>query len=90
MVQFFAADLIAGADLQGLEPVEHIKLGQRHAGDAGNRVRLTHHHRVEPAAAALAPGDGAEFAATLAHTVAIGAEILGRERRRRRGWYRPW
>ena len=80
MVQHPAVHLVTVADLQRLEPVEHIELGQRHAGDAGDGVRLAHHHGVEPAAAALAPGDRAEFAAALAHAVAVGAELLGRER----------
>jgi hypothetical protein len=49
-----------------VEPVEHVELGQRDAGDARHGAGLAHQHRVEPAAAALAPGDGAEFMAALA------------------------
>ena len=80
MVKPRAVNLVGGADLQCLEPVKDIQLGQRHAGDAGHSVCLAHHHRIEPATATLAPGHGAEFTATLTHAVAIRAEILGRER----------
>ena len=46
------------------------------AGGAG----LAHQHRVEPAAAALAPGDGAELAPPLAQPLADRVVQLGRER----------
>jgi hypothetical protein len=42
--------------------------------------RLAHQHRVEPAAAALAAGDGAELAAALAEPLADLVVELGRER----------
>ena len=44
--------------------------------------RLAHQHRVEPAAAALAPGHGAEFVAALAEPLADRIVELGRERPR--------
>ena len=70
---------VAGADLHRLEPVEHVELGQRDAGDAADRGRLAHQHRVEPAAAALAAGDGAELVAALAELLADLIVLLGRE-----------
>ena len=45
-----------------------------------DRRRLAHQHRVEPAAAALAPGDGAELVAALAEPLADLVVQLGRER----------
>ena len=71
---------IADADLDLLEPVEHVELGQGDAVDAGDLDRLAHHHRVEPAAAALAPGDDAELLALCAQRLADLVCELGRER----------
>ena len=59
--------------------VEHVQFGQRDAGHAADRDRLADQHRVEPAAAALAPGDGAEFVAALAELLADVIVLLGRE-----------
>ena len=44
------------------------------------RAGLAHQHRVEPAAAALAAGDGAELVAALAEALADLVVELGRER----------
>src|SRR3546814_20609262 len=52
---------IACAESNRLEPAEHVELGQRDAGDARHGAALAHQHRVEPTAATLAPGHGAEF-----------------------------
>ena len=79
MVEDFAVEAIAGADADRLEAVEHVELGQRDAGDARYRDRLPHEDRVEPAAAALAPGDGAEFMAALAKLLPGRIVELGRE-----------
>src|SRR3546814_3766764 len=49
------------------------------AGDARHRAALPHEHRVEPAAAALAPGDGAEFMSALAELLAGRVLEFGRE-----------
>ena len=49
------------------------------AGDAADRDRLAHQHRVEPAAAALAAGDRAELVAALAEPLADLVVELGRE-----------
>ncbi len=66
------ADSVAGADLDPLEPVEHVDLGQRDAGDPADRGRLAHEHRVEPAAAAFAPRHRSEFAAACPQPLAGG------------------
>src|SRR3546814_8352900 len=66
IVENLAAQAIAGADANRLEPVEHVELGQRDAGDARHGAALAHQHRVEPTAATLAPGHGAEFMPALA------------------------
>ena len=49
---------------------------------AADRDRLAHQHGVEPAAAALAAGDGAELVAALAEPLADLIVLLGRERAR--------
>ena len=72
--------IIAHADFQGLEPVQHIQLGQRNARHAAGGTGLPHQHRIEPAAAPLAPGHGAEFTAPLAQPFAIRIVQFGRER----------
>ena len=82
IVERLAVDPVAGADLHRLEAVEHVELGQRDAGDAADRDGLAHQHRVEPAAAALAAGDGAELVAALAEPLADLIVLLGRERAR--------
>ena len=70
---------VADADLQLFEAVEHVQLGQRHAGDARNRDGLADEHRVEPAAAALAPRYRAEFMAALPQLFAVGIVLFGGE-----------
>src|SRR5690349_13073322 len=74
-----SADAIAGANPDHLEAVEHVELGERDAGDAADRDRLTDEDRVEPAAAALSTGDRAEFVAALAELLADFIVLLGRE-----------
>src|SRR4051812_27378657 len=70
--------LIADADFERLEAVEHVELGQRDAADTANLDRLPYQHGVEPAAAAGPPGDGAEFMADLADARAdLVAELAG-------------
>ena len=70
---------IAGADLDLVEAVQHVELGQRDAVDAAGDAGLAHQHGVEPAAAALAPGHGAELVAALAQLFADGVVQLGGE-----------
>src|SRR6185437_715944 len=80
MVNTLAVEFIADADLDLLEPVEHIELGQRDAGNARGPDGLAYDDRIEPAAAALAPGDDAIFASLLAQPVADFTEVLGWKR----------
>ena len=66
IVDFPPVQAIADANLDLVEAVEDIELGQRQPVDAAGAHRLAHQHRVEPAAAPRPPGDRAEFAAALA------------------------
>src|SRR5690606_38244967 len=61
VVDDLAVEPVAGADLDFVHAVEHVELGQRDALDAVDGDGLAHQHRVEPAATALAPGNGAEL-----------------------------
>src|SRR5712671_5254539 len=70
MVDFLAVQHVAGADLDRVEPVQNIEFCQRQASDAAGADGLAHQHGVEPAAAPLAPGIGAELAAALADLAA--------------------
>ena len=72
--------MIAGADLDAVETIEHVELGQRQAVDAADPHGLAHQHRVEPAAAALAPGVDAEFLAAAADLLADLVMQFGRKR----------
>ncbi len=60
--------------------VEDVELGQREAVDAGGADGLSHQGGVEPAAAALAAGDGSELAAALADEIADRVVLLGGKR----------
>ncbi len=71
---------IGGADLDLVEAVEHVELGQRDAVDAADLDRLAHQRGVEPAAAPRPAGDGAELVAALAEPAADLVVELGRER----------
>src|SRR6185437_11893999 len=77
---FLAIQPIADADLDAVEAVENIELGQRQAMDAAGPHGLAHQHRVEPAAAPLAPGVDAEFPAAAADLLADLVGQFGRER----------
>ncbi len=88
MIQRRAVQLVAGADFYLRKTVQHIQLGERDAVHAAGDHGLAHQHRVEPAAAALAPGDGAEFLAALAQLFADSVFQFGGERSLAdRGWY---
>src|SRR6266850_2473304 len=80
MVDFLAVQGIAGADLDRIEAIENVELGQRQPVDAAGPHGLAHQHRVEPAAAPRAAGIGAEFAAALADPAAGLVVLFGRER----------
>ncbi len=70
VVEALALDLVADADLQLLEPVQHVELGQGDAVDAADLGGLPDQGRVEPAAAPLAPRHGAELMPALAQRLA--------------------
>jgi hypothetical protein len=70
IVEAFAVDLVTGADADGFEAVEDVDLGERDAGDAADGGGLADEDGVEPAATALAAGNGAELPATLAEALA--------------------
>ena len=80
IVDFLAVQHVADANLDLVEAVEHVELGQGDAGDPVDRHRLAHQHGIEPAAAALAPRHGAELVPLLAEELANLVVLLRRER----------
>src|SRR5580704_18325048 len=80
MVDLRAVQFVAGADLDRIEAIENVEFCQRQPVDAAGSDRLTHQHGVEPAAAPLASGIDAEFAAPAADLLADLVLQLGRER----------
>ena len=74
-----AVGLVGDAHLDRLEGVEDVELGQRHLGQRIQAHGLAEHHGVEPAAAPLAPGVGAELVAPLDKQLADVVLLLGRE-----------
>ena len=89
--RLLAVDPVAGADLDVSKPSSTSSLVSAMPSMPLTCDRLAHQHRVEPAAAARAPGHGAELVATLAEVLADLVVQLGRERaRRRRASCRPW
>jgi len=80
MGNLLAVEPVAGADLDRVEAVQDVELGQRQSVDAAGPDRLADQHGVEPAAAARTAGVGAELAATLADLAAGLVVLLGRER----------
>src|SRR6516164_4932263 len=80
MVDLLAVQPVADADLDRVEAVENIELGQRQPVDAAGPDRLAHQHRVEPAAASLAPGVDTELPAPAADLFADLVVKLSRER----------
>src|SRR5262245_31550192 len=80
MIESTAANLVTDADFQLLQPVKDVELCQRNPLNSRDFCSLAHECRVEPAAAALAPGDGAELMPALAQKLADLILLLGRER----------
>src|SRR5690606_26082007 len=80
VINLLAVKLVADADLQFVEAVQHVELGKRDAGDTVGGDRLAHQSSVEPAAAALAARHGAEFTALFAKELADLVGELGRAR----------
>ena len=75
-----AVGLVGHADLDGLEGVEDVELGQCHLGEGVEAHRLAQHDGVEPAAAAAAAGVGPELVPPLDQELADVVLLLGRER----------
>ena len=71
---------IAGADLDLLEAVEHVELGQRERVEAVDARARSARDRVVPAAAARPAGRRAVLLAALAQPIAQLAGQLGRQR----------
>ncbi len=61
--------LITGADLDRLQVVEHIHLGDGQTCHAVDAHRFTQSHGIKPAGAARPTGGGAEFLPRLAQTI---------------------
>src|SRR5262249_47964208 len=80
IVDFAAVGAITDTNLDLVEAVEDVELGQRQPIDAAGADGLAHQYGVEPAAAAPASGHRAEFAATVADQLADGILLFGRER----------
>src|SRR3546814_20097558 len=56
---WLAVDLVAGADADHVEIIEHVELGHAQAGDAVVEDRATRGNRIEHAKATTTLGDGA-------------------------------
>src|SRR5690606_29283036 len=61
VVEHLAVHPVADADLQRLQAVEHIQLGQGDAVDAVDGDRLAYQHGVEPAATTGPAGVDPDF-----------------------------
>ena len=80
----FAVQLVADADLDLGQAVEHVELGDAQARDAVDDHRALEQRRVEPAAAARPPGHRAALLADRRQVMADRSRLvdrqLGRER----------
>ena len=79
VVERLVAYLVADANLERLDLVEHVEFGERYSVDAGDLDRLAHHHRIEPATAPLTTCNRAELPAALADMLADLVILLGRK-----------
>ena len=75
-----AGDLVADADAEPVERVEHVQLRHGEIGEAVHSCRIPHDERVEPAAPSWPSGRRAVLVAELAH---FGLERLLELRRQR-------
>ncbi len=80
IIDALAVKFIGDADLDFIQTIENIELGERNAGDAGSTNRLAHDDGIEPAAATLATRHHAEFMALGAEEFADLVVQFGRER----------
>src|SRR5205085_7016928 len=74
-----AVGSVGGADPERREPRQDVELRQEDLAQPVEPRSVPQHHGVEPAAPALASGRRAELLATDAESLAVLAEILGRE-----------
>src|SRR6266511_2817397 len=74
------AEPVAEADGNLVEGREDVELRQGQRGEAVDARGIAQRNEVEPAAAPLASGDGAELAAELADAHLVGTFDLGRKR----------
>ena len=72
VVDDFAVEAVGGADLDGVEAVEAVEVGDGEFIGAVDHDGVADEDHVEPAAAAGATGGGAEFAAHVVEHVADG------------------
>src|SRR5262249_60246979 len=79
VVRDLAAVPVGDANLDLVEAVEDVELGERDPRNAADLDRLAHHHGVEPAAAPLASGHHADLPAAPAQALTDLAPELGRE-----------
>ncbi len=85
-----SVDPVAHANADDVEAVEHIEFGDAQRGAAVVHDRAPQRDRIEPAAAALPPGDRAEFTADPREVLAEFVEQFGRETAPpRRAWRKP-
>ena len=82
VVEGLSVGAIAGADLEGLEPAEHVELGDQDLAEPVQPGRIPSQAGIEPPASALASRDRAELLAARAETFADVIQQLGRERSR--------
>ena len=61
MFQRLPVGAVAGADLDGVHPVQDVQAGNDHSGKAVQLAAVTGGHGVKPADAAGAPGGRAVF-----------------------------
>src|SRR5437868_3918730 len=76
----FRADVVADADGDFLELIEHIELGQGDGIESVQHRRGAEDGEVEPAGAARAAGHGAELVAARAQMLAVIVVQLRRKR----------
>lgn len=72
--------MIGSGDLDGVEVVEDVQLGQVHGCVVVHVVRVTDDNQVEPTAAALAAGGDTKLAANDLQLLAVGVQLLRGER----------
>src|SRR5574343_1089560 len=68
-VNHLVAQFITGADLDFLQTIKHIQLGNTQAGQAIDTRRATQQGRIKPATTALTSRYGTEFLANAKHLV---------------------